>query len=133
MKHRTRNVDWIVWCDFVQVVCIGFGEVLSRKCDSYEQVSGRLFDPVLRRSSRLAGESKSSVLPVGSVSTSSSAPGSPSGSGGSGLYALAGASGSTARASSASTLQATGVRKGLPFGSAESNTDEGTLPERPRC
>ncbi|CAM6127393.1 unnamed protein product [Calypogeia fissa] len=91
---------------------------------AYSQVSGRLFDPVLRRSSRLAGEGKSSVLQMGSISTSGSAPGSPSGSGSS-LYALAGSSGSTARGSGSSTLQSSGVRKGLAFGSSESNIDEG--------
>ncbi|BBN06709.1 anaphase-promoting complex subunit 3 [Marchantia polymorpha subsp. ruderalis] len=62
---------------------------------AYSQVSGRLFDAVPRRSSRLAGESKSSAL--GSITSSGSGPGS-SGAGG-GLYTLAGSSGTTSRSS----------------------------------
>lgn len=86
----------------------------------YVQVSGRLFDAVPRRSSRLAGESKSSAL--GSITSSGSGPGS-SGAGG-GLYTLAGSSGTTSR-SSGNSLQSSGIRKGLSFGSMESSLDDG--------
>ncbi|OAE33753.1 hypothetical protein AXG93_1264s1010 [Marchantia polymorpha subsp. ruderalis] len=85
----------------------------------FRKVSGRLFDAVPRRSSRLAGESKSSAL--GSITSSGSGPGS-SGAGG-GLYTLAGSSGTTSR-SSGNSLQSSGIRKGLSFGSMESSLDD---------
>ncbi|KAL3694343.1 hypothetical protein R1sor_007994 [Riccia sorocarpa] len=78
---------------------------------AYSQVSGRLFDAVPRRSSRLAGESKSSGLQhqhqqqqhhqqhqqqLGPITPSGSGPAGSSGSGGS-LFALANPAGTTGR------------------------------------
>ncbi|KAL2633353.1 hypothetical protein R1flu_004832 [Riccia fluitans] len=63
---------------------------------AYSQVSGRLFDAVPRRSSRLAGEGKNSGMQqLGNVTSSGSGAGSSGGGGG--LYALANPAGPTGR------------------------------------